>query len=166
MGLKSNARVLNWRKALPSTTTRVAQLKASTTRVARTLHHKSSTGGTLSSYTPVEKGCGSPCPSSTYNVIVTPGGTRTRNLWIRGPTPCPLGHEGMEINPCWSFAASSIRSPTPAHASHSLSRDYKRAALRDCVPAKAVSEGISHGHGCALNCAYAATRIRQFGRVV
>ena len=59
------------------------------------------------------KGCGAPCHSSTYNVIVTPGGTRTRNLWIRGPTPCPLGHEGMEKNPCWSFAASSIRSTTP-----------------------------------------------------
>ena len=26
----------------------------------------------------------------------TPGGTRTRNLRIRGPTPCPLGHGGAQ----------------------------------------------------------------------
>ena len=25
---------------------------------------------------------------------ITPGGTRTRNLRIRSPTPCPLGHGG------------------------------------------------------------------------
>ena len=26
--------------------------------------------------------------------VTTPGGTRTHNLWIRSPTPYPLGHRG------------------------------------------------------------------------
>ena len=26
----------------------------------------------------------------------TPGGTRARNLRIRSPTPCPLGHGGLK----------------------------------------------------------------------
>ena len=26
--------------------------------------------------------------------FITPGGTRTHNLWIRSPTPYPLGHRG------------------------------------------------------------------------
>ena len=37
------------------------------------------------------------CKAGVPDIIrSTPGGTRTRNLRIRGPTPCPLGHGGNE----------------------------------------------------------------------
>jgi hypothetical protein len=32
--------------------------------------------------------------------VSTPCGTRTRNLRIRSPTPCPLGQGGYELLPC------------------------------------------------------------------
>ena len=39
------------------------------------------------------------CEAGVPHIIrSTPGGTRTRNLRIRGPTPCPLGHGGNEDN--------------------------------------------------------------------
>ena len=31
--------------------------------------------------------------------FITPGGTRTHNLWIRSPTPYPLGHRGCVEQP-------------------------------------------------------------------
>ena len=43
-------------------------------------------------------------PSENKTSRFTPGGTRTHNLWIRSPTPYPLGHRG------WWFEWSA--SPT------------------------------------------------------
>ena len=37
--------------------------------------------------------------------FITPGGTRTHNLWIRSPTPYPLGHRGS----CFPHRSTQIR---------------------------------------------------------
>ena len=51
----------------------------------------------------------------------TPGGTRTHNLWLRKPTPYPLGYRGLPASVSglvveWLPATESARVRFPAHA--------------------------------------------------
>ena len=66
----------------------------------------------------------SPCQTSLSSYR-TPGGTRTRNLWIRSPTPCPLGHGG---NWCIFANANNINVTKICATSHP--DDGERAARR------------------------------------
>ena len=51
---------------------------------------------------------------------LTPGGTRTHNLWLRKPTPYPLGYRGSAgvsgLVVEWLPATESARVRFPAHA--------------------------------------------------
>ena len=60
----------------------------------------------------------------------TPGGTRTRNLRIRSPTPCPLGHGGN----CWLCANDNF-STSPVVRQAQRPKNVANAGARPNAPA-------------------------------
>ena len=48
---------------------------------------------------------------SKYNIVqmVVPSGTRTHNLWIRSPTPYPLGHRHIHLHRMFKILFINLR---------------------------------------------------------